>query len=848
MRIASRLTCFGMLGALWLFGLLPACAGSSWQVINESNGLPSSRTTAFATSEKQMAVGTSLGVGIYDGDTCLWSVLPLPPEVASCEVHDLAFDREGNLWVATVQGLAHVQNGRTFVYGLQEGLPNIDVERIQLTGTHIFIGCFGGFICRGTIPKAGRTTFLPVNFDRSAPDDRPDIRSVGISAMAMQDPTKGMFSTKGAGLFEVHGAVCSHADRSGTLPSDWIETFTVFEGKSRREKWLVGTSHGLSLLVEGRLEETDVLPQPGIWVTGLVTGLVDPILPLPKKLSEKDKKLVDFLEKRYLWVASKEHGLWRFQDGRWTQYLPDNSRLPSRAVNRVFRHGPRIVACTDLGLVIVPLNANQYDEFKGRGLGSRFCLTLYPGPDYHKVMCPVNFIARGIDLWVSMERGLCRFLGPSGLPLTMLKLNFEANTARESLDPQDEEGGGTPVALGGEKKWQIFQKDPALFWYMEGVSWPIYSNKITGMAVSPANHVWIVFEEKKFARLRMAPRPRAADETHEHVDVPVWEWFEKSAPWSGDIKLTALWYDEGRLYVGTKGHGFYYLTNPDHTGPDEAVFDWHSVSQLEGLWNQNVIGFARRRVGEKTEIALLHPDGLTLWNGRDFISIDMGGRRTYTCITGDALGNLWIGSSGGLFRLTPDLKIVHYTKGNANFESDRITAVAASNDTSAGGLGIWVACDESSTGSDQPPNVVTRDGKKHVLELDIDGSSVHFYDGHTWDKWKMAGVRCFHMEGDYLFMGTNIRMRRLFTPLHKMKTESPDIVTSDQIYNQEAKEATFGVPAGNLEQPGKKTGQEDLGEVDPGEGGEGGGDGTGAPPKPPAGWGGPSAQEDFPGE
>ncbi|NLI76925.1 MAG: hypothetical protein GX442_10855 [Candidatus Riflebacteria bacterium] len=828
---SDRLPFLAAMMVFCLLHALPALAGGScWQVVNQGSGLPSNKTTAFATSGKQMAVGTDVGIGLYDPVTALWAPLPLPDQVASCEIRDLAYDGNHQLWVATPHGIAHVQDGSIEVFGVADGLPNIDVERIQVAGPDLYVGCFGGFICKALIPQNGRTTFTAVNYDPNEREDSLRLRSVGVTALAMKDGSRGFFSTKGAGLYEVQGRACLPAERSGDLPSEWVETFTIFEGKSRQEYLMIGTSSGLSLMVDGHVREADVLPQAGLWMTGLVTGTAEPMLPVPRNLSENDRKLREFLGKRYLWISTREHGLWRFQDGRWTQFLPENSQLPSRTVHRLFKVGRRIVACTDAGLVIIPLLPFEYDEFKGRGLGSRYMLTLYPGPDLQKYMCPVNHIVRGTDLWVATEKGLCRFVGVSGVSEALMRFSPEMTSAREDPDKpadEDEAAGARPVAKGGERKWQIFKKDPTLLFYTDGVTWPIYSNDVTAIVVDRSDHPWMVFERKLLARLRMVPRRKKSDETDERLEDPAWDYINKSQPWPGDTKLNALWMDEDKLFVGTKGWGFYVLGNPGYVGPDEAKFDWKNYGDLEGLRNLNVIGFARRRTQQGSEIALLHPDGLTLWNGKDFVPIDLGGRRTYSCISGDALGNLWLGSDGGLFRVTPDLRVVSFTTGNAFLESDRITAVAASNDTAeGGGYAVWVACDQSPAGSDQPPNVVKRGDKKVVLEMDIAGSSLHFFDGHDWDKWKVAGVRCMLLEGDYLFLGTNIRMRRLNVPMNKMKTEDWRNVTSDKVYGQEARGAADGLPASQLGGPdgadgdGGAAGAADDGPVGQDEGSE----------------------------
>jgi len=178
-----------------------------------------------------------------------------------------------------------------------------------------------------------------------------------------------------------------------------------------------------------------------------------------------------------------------------------------------------------------------------------------------------------------------------------------------------------------------------------------------------------------------------------------------------------------------------------------------------------VIGFANRVVRERRMLAILHPDGLSLMEGKEFSWVSIESRRKYNCIVGDPAGNLWMGSDGGLIRLTPEMNIRSYTYGNAFLESDRITAVAISPITTTTGVSIWVACDQIVNGSDEPPGVKKNaDGTTTIIEPIINGSSVHYFDGLSWDKWKIPGVRCMLSEGDYLWMGTNIRLKRMFVP------------------------------------------------------------------------------------
>ncbi len=116
----------------------------------------------------------------------------------------------------------------------------------------------------------------------------------------------------------------------------------------------------------------------------------------------------------------------------------------------------------------------------------------------------------------------------------------------------------------------------------------------------------------------------------------------------------------------------------------------------------------------------------------------------------------------------------NYSRTDAWFESNYITGVAALPTSTHRETGVWVACDQLAAftslsnnfqGSGQPPNVYTMpDGRKVVKELDIDGSSLHFFDGRTWEKWKMSGVKNIFLDGDYLWTTSNIRVRRLLVP------------------------------------------------------------------------------------
>jgi len=531
----------GLLICILFFQIInqPCFATATWQLHNTSNGLPGNNVTSVSVFTNMMAVGTDGGVGIWNGESCQWSTLALPEKIASAAIRDLAFDDDGNLWIGTPQGLAHSQSGSIVVYDVADGLPTVDIERIQIKDSEIYVGCYGGFVAKSIIQKVGKSTFRGVNYNPNNFEDALKIRSIGVTGLAMKSASQGWISTKGAGLIQINGAGSFSLDKKEGLASDWVESFWVFEGPSRSEQIIAATTGGLSLIRDSRVVGQSGFPVEGAWITSFILFKIEQEPPR-HKLSDSDRQFFEFLDGRCMWFGTKEHGLWRLRDAKWTQYIPENSRLPSRHVNRLYKIGGRLAVCTDAGLVIIPLNSSSYDEFKGKGLGRKNNLTIYPFPDYHKAMVEVNILQRGTDFWVATTKGLSRFLSSSGMFQTILEkgsdISSSMDTAAKTKKDQEEglEAFGHPLALIGERCWQIFTKDLLIF--IDGISWPIYSNIIKHMAVDDSNNLWVVFEKKIFARLRMIDLPKNDDQKDERLEKPVWDYFEQAIPWGQDVE------------------------------------------------------------------------------------------------------------------------------------------------------------------------------------------------------------------------------------------------------------------------------------------------------------------------
>ncbi|MBI3038285.1 hypothetical protein HYY75_04415 [bacterium] len=381
---------------------------SSWQVLNKGTGLPGNNVNSLGTAKNQMAVGTDNGIGLYNGETCLWKTIALPEKVASSQIRDLAFDSKGNIWVASSNGVISIQNGSVEIFGVADGLPTLDIERIQVRKEEIFAGSFGGFVSKAFVPEAGRTSFAPVNYSRSSEDENPRICAIGITGLAMLNSSEGWVSTKGAGLIYNRGMSKDILTMENGLDSDWVEAFWVFEGQQKVEHLIAATLKGMTIFRDRKKIGTISVPvkSENSWITSVIAIYCDDYQ-APRKGLNDEWDAVKFLGKRAMWVGTKNEGLFRFENGKWTNFVPENSLLPSRNINRLYFHQGRLLVCTDAGLVVIPLAANSFDEFKYIGIGSKYFKTIFP----HLTITAVNHLAKRSDFWIATD-GALKALNP----------------------------------------------------------------------------------------------------------------------------------------------------------------------------------------------------------------------------------------------------------------------------------------------------------------------------------------------------------------------------------------------------------------------------------------------------
>lgn len=790
------------------FALILALQAETWQVYTTGNGLNDNNVNCFAAMKSFIAVGTNLGANVYNGENASWHSLKLPDEVASSPIKDIAFDRNGHLWLASARGLVHMQGKQIYLYGVNDGLPTVDVDKIQIREGKIYAGCFGGYICSAVVPLNGRTAFTPVNYRYEDIETSFKMRSVGISGLGILNPAKGWYSTQGEGLIEQIGPNAYPINGIDGMPESWVNDFWVFQGPSRNTHIISITPEHISLIRNNQTLQEVRLPAEDVWLNCIIAVKEPPevftCIELPE-MNDEEKSFFKFLDKRSLFIGTRSHGIWRYQKGHWSNINNLDSNLPSNCINRLYLMGRTLVICSAGGLVLISLDSNQYDEFKNQGIGNVYAKTLFPFPPLYAYMIPFKEICKGTSFWFTHKHGLSRWR-PRTTPKIKERevtsdLSSRLEIAKDSTDDilnfHDDPDGLESLPEPDIDVEEVFSPALVGFWQLfsnqyihddqtsdtsincsdaqEKDLFPIYSENITSMTIDQTTEtLWVIFDQKHLYRLRMVMGIVEKNGKKMKMEKPEWVNMAKYHPWAGGNQLNVVWFNDSKLYIGSQEDGFYILKNPQSEDLENNPYEWAHYGIYEGLVSSDCKGFARWKSVLGDNLVILHTKRISLWDGEDFSSLGTGAEREYTCIDAGSDGNLWIGSWGGLFRFTPQALLRNYTKTDAWFESDVITAVAALPPKSHRATGVWVACDREASfanlnnnfnGSDQPPNVYTMpDGKKVVKELDIDGSSFHFFDGRTWEKWKMAGIKYIYVDGDFVWTTSNIRVRRLLAP------------------------------------------------------------------------------------
>jgi len=797
LSVAIAVACFLIFISLFFTVI---AEGSTWQVVSENTGLGGRSANCVAAFGKFLAVGTDMGVSIYNGDSCTWRLLPLPEEIASISVVDIAADETGGLWLATNKGLVNVQGERIYVYGPESNLPTLDINRVQIQENRIYVGCFGGYIVSAFIPQSGMAKFSPVNYQVEPESATLKIRSVGVSAMAMQSAFHGWVSTLGNGLVEISGSNEFSVANCANQAESWINDFYIFhEDKSREKRFLAVTPEYLSLIKNGQAQREIRLPKPDQWLNCVVSVKENPDyfdwVPLPEMRGDEEF-LADFIGRRAVWVGTRASGLWRFYKGTWRQYMVENSVLPSNCINRLYVYKKLLLVCTDAGLVIVHLAPDRFDELQETGVGTRYNKTYFPFKTdmvYFQVVKNSSYWIShqyGLSRWKSDDKNISRHLQQRSRSYENLSVRmepvpeFEKNEEACESEEADALESSKELAKAISKEEQQDQEIESGRYWEHYTNHPEYSTatnafripyqEITCMAAdSSTDYLWLIFAGRHLARMRMVRRIEKVDGRNATVERPDWQMLHDFVPWADGERLNVVWFSGGKIYIGSS-QGFYILENPESEDMKGDSFRWQYYGVFQGLSIPEVRGFAWWHAQKGRVLAIMHNQGISTWDGQHFTRIETGGNNT--CIKSGSDGNLWIGTTRGLNRIDPTGEMFLYTTINAHFMSDVITAIGVvpgENDA----VGLWVACDgfakfsekgRGLDGADKMPHLVTRKDGTTVTyddystsDIKFHSTSLHYYDGLTWEKWRVAGIRDLFVDRNYIWASTNVRVRRM---------------------------------------------------------------------------------------
>ncbi|HKY21413.1 MAG TPA: two-component regulator propeller domain-containing protein [Vicinamibacterales bacterium] len=243
------------------------------------------------------------------------------------EVSTLIRDRNNVLWIATLDGLLMVKDGRSTRYSVDDGLPSNRIRALTLgpDGT-LWIGSTNGL----TTHRDGLFTSYYIGAGT---------RSSDVSAIVIDREGSIWIGSRTHGLARLMRGLFTSYTSHEDLPSDYASS--VFED-AQGTVW-VGTDGGLAMFRDGRmrsLPETSGLPQKlvsglaedrahRLWVA-TAAGVFRSTLPVDCRDKLCDPRFIKVLDTHgrvlyhdrdgTMWIASNRDGLLAYRDGRITTY------------------------------------------------------------------------------------------------------------------------------------------------------------------------------------------------------------------------------------------------------------------------------------------------------------------------------------------------------------------------------------------------------------------------------------------------------------------------------------------------------------------------------------------------
>jgi diguanylate cyclase (GGDEF)-like protein len=410
-------------GTIWigtLRGLARWRAGKLDSLPSLPDGTAPAVYAIHEDSRDIVRVATQRGLYRVAGDALVLDVADEP--LASDSISAIVEDRDGNLWVGTVQsGLARVRDGRAELMTARDGLPHDRVAALlEDAEGNIWVGTGVGLARLGDAPfiSLGPRRGLSDAYVRTVTEDRAGTLWVGTnnglnrlvdgrfeafypagegggrSIMTLYPAADGALwiGTRDGGVARYDGRTFVFTTTADGLASNQVRALR----ETRDGSLWIGTSSGLSRLHDGRVESydhDDGLPRSyvmAVYEDGagrLWAGTSDGAAVLDGErfrafdasTGAPDSNVFDFLEDGdgSLWLATSD-GLYRHRDGRFTAIRGRPGDLP----HQVFG-----LLADDAGHLWVSSNSGVYRLVRADldavadGRAERFASVRYGGRD-----------------------------------------------------------------------------------------------------------------------------------------------------------------------------------------------------------------------------------------------------------------------------------------------------------------------------------------------------------------------------------------------------------------------------------------------------------------------------------
>ncbi|MFC1745956.1 hypothetical protein ACFL35_18335 [Candidatus Riflebacteria bacterium] len=741
---------------------------AAWQVYNHGTGLPSDRVLNVRSYPRQLLACTDKGLGLLHGDSPVWLIINKDSGLPENMVFDALFDSGANLWVATAAGLAvsGAPYEKWFIHQTREGLPDINVRTLAFDGHFIYAGCVGGKVAFAPAGSAGRVVFRTISSDVYLSKNRDSFANPVVSKIAIEGEIKGYYSTHGAGLYRFSGGRAAPLIPLHAKPVKWLEYVSVFPyfpislskfELTKKARILFCGSDGYQIFLSDKSQK--IIPFPGEnltsgyesrkkWLSFIELefhpGNDDSLLLADEnyQVGEEDLKKFDrVVFNRAIWFGTKDQGVFRYQKKKWNHYLPQNSNLPSKSVNAIHFDAEHTYLATDKGLVQISKTSEQFKALEKLGWGKNF-MTILPSIGVEQEIRKIFLEKR---MLLASDKGLHVLDDDRGLDNYVL--------IDEDLRGQDDRNTDA-------------KPDGHFFFFEKNGKLP--SNDLLDIAKDEFSYYWIATKDEGLVRFRIEDIILEDGKKRRKFYFKTF-----GSHYVGTSYLACLYYKAPYLWIGTKDAGLVRMemtrsTNSREQDDFEGIeYSFDRFSLIEGLADKEVIGiFPFEHPAKDQDYPLiLHPKSMSMhsserWGEIKLLAGAMGTR--YNTFYQDTSSCSWIGTGNGLYRVFPDGRQVSYNTAYVpTFFDNNVVKIVPSSTTGPAGETIFVAVRNS---QNQDQFNIKRDpltGEKKVYESDIDGGGLLWFDGKVWDNYKIPGILDLKFSDDYLFIGTDKRLRRI---------------------------------------------------------------------------------------